>query len=103
VESTGYFKRNAPLPNIGYEQNLMNAAFKLSEKNRWPDEVFEVNGNAYVIEFGGRKEPPESEFEKEKDDIKQRLLQQKQFRVIGDWLADVRKSSEITIDNSYLN
>ena len=103
VESTGYFKRNAPLPNIGYEQNLMNAAFKLSEQNRWPDEVFEVSGNAYVIEFGGRKEPPESEFEREKDNIKQQLLQQKQFRVIGDWLADVRKSSEITIDNSYLN
>ena len=103
VETTGYFKRNAPLPNIGYEQNLMNAAFKLSKQNRWPDEVFEISGNAYVIEFGGRREPPEIEFEKEKDNIKQRLLQQKQFRVIGDWLADVRKSSEITIDNSYLN
>ncbi len=75
----------------------------LSEQNRWPDEVFEVNNDVYVIEFGGRKEPAESEFETEKANAKQGLLQQKQIRVVGDWMADVRKASDITIENSFLN
>ncbi len=103
VDSTGFFKRNAPLPKIGYDQKLLTAAFELSEQNRWPDEVFDINGDVYVIEFSGRKEPAESEFEKEKANVQQRLLQQKQFRVIGDWLAEVRQASNITIDSSYLN
>ena len=103
VDSTGFFKRNAPLPKIGYDQNIVSAAFMLSEQNRWPHEVFEINGDAYVIEFGGRKEPAESAFVTEKAKAKQGLLQQKQIRVVGDWMADVRKASEITIENSFLN
>jgi peptidyl-prolyl cis-trans isomerase D len=103
VGSTGFFKRNAPLPKIGYDQKLMSAAFMLSEQNRWPDEVFEVNKDVYVIEFGGRKVPAESEFETEKANAKQGLLQQKQIRVVGDWIADVRKTSDITIEDSFLN
>ena len=103
VDSTGFFKRNAPLPKIGYDQKIAGAAFMLSEQNRLPDEVFETNGDVYVIEFAGRKEPAESAFETEKANAKQGLLQQKQIRVVGDWIADVRKASEITIENSFLN
>ena len=103
VDSTGFFKRNAPLPKIGYDQKIAGAAFMLSEQNRWPDEVFETNGDVYVIEFAGRKEPAESVLETEKANAKQGLLQQKQIRVVGDWIADVRKASEVTIENSFLN
>ncbi len=103
VDSTGFFKRNAPLPKIGFDQELSKVVFTLSEQNRWVDKVFEVNGDMYVIEYGDRKEPTEGEFKQEKDNVKQRLLQQKQFRLIGDWLADMRNASNIVIDNSYLN
>ncbi len=103
VDSTGFFKRNTPLPKIGYDQKIAGAAFMLSEQNRLPDEVFETNGDVYVIGFAGRKEPAESAFETEKANAKQGLLQQKQIRVVGDWIADVRKVSEITIESSFLN
>jgi peptidyl-prolyl cis-trans isomerase D len=91
-ESTGFFKRNAPIPNIGYDRELAGAAFGLSGKEKLPGKAFQVNNSYYVIE----------DFEKEKDQIIERLLQQKKFKTIENWLAEKRKSSEIIIEENFI-
>jgi hypothetical protein len=35
--------------------------------------------------------------------VKEKLREQKQYRAVTDWLAELRSGGEITIDNSYLN
>jgi peptidyl-prolyl cis-trans isomerase D len=101
-ESTGFFKRNAPIPNIGYDRELAGAAFGLSGADKLPDKAFQVNNSYYVIQFLAKKEPPDEDFEKEKDQIIERLLQQKKFKTIENWLAEKRKSSEITIEEKFI-
>ncbi|MEN8807998.1 MAG: SurA N-terminal domain-containing protein [Desulfobacterales bacterium] len=103
VDTTGFFTRKTPVPKVGNNPELSDAAFLLSSQNRWPQKVFEGNNEYYVVEFGGRKEPSAEDFEKEKADVKEKLREQKQYRAITDWLAELRSGGEITIDNSYLN
>jgi len=103
VDTTGFFTRKTPVPKIGNNPDLSDAAFLLSPQNRWPQRVFEGNNAFYVVEFNGRKEPSAEEFEKEKVAVKEKLREQKQYRAVTDWLAELRNGSEITIDKSYLN
>jgi len=103
VDTTGFFTRKMPVPKLGNNPNLSGAAFLLSPQNRWPQKVFEGNNEYYVVEFNGRKEPSAEDFEKEKADVKEKLREQKQYRAVTDWLAELRGGGEITIDNSYLN
>jgi len=101
-ESTGFFNRNAPIPNIGYNLELASAAFGLSGTDKLPEKPFQVNNSYYVIQFRAKKKPPDEDFEKEKDQIIERLLQQKRFKTIENWLAEKRKSSEITIEETFI-
>ena len=103
VDTTGFFTRKTPVPKVGTNPELSDAAFLLSSQNRWPQKVFEGNNEYYVVEFNGRKEPSAEDFEKEKADVKEKLREQKQYRAVTDWLAELRSGGEITIDNSYLN
>ena len=103
VGTTGFFTRKTPVPKIGNTPDLSDAAFLLSPQNRWPQQVFESNNAFYVVEFNGRKEPSAEDFEKEKVEVKEKLREQKQYRTVTDWLAELRDGGEITIDKSYLN
>jgi peptidyl-prolyl cis-trans isomerase D len=103
VDTTGFFTRNTPVPKIGNNPDLSDAAFLLSPQNRWPQKVFEGDNAYYVVEINGRKEPSAEDFAKEKVAVKEKLREQKQYRTVTDWLAELRDGSEITIDKSYLN
>ena len=71
-------------------------------KDKLPEKAFQVNNSYYVIQFLAKQEPPDEDFEKEKDQIIERLLQQKKFKTIENWLAEKRKSSEIIIDEKFI-
>ncbi|MGA8020312.1 MAG: SurA N-terminal domain-containing protein [Desulfobacterales bacterium] len=103
VDTTGFFTRKTPVPKIGNNPELSDAAFLLSPQNRWPQKVFEGNNAYYVVEFDGRKEPSAEDFKNDKADVKEKLREQKQYRAVTDWLAELRNGGEITINNSYLN
>lgn len=102
TESSGYFKRNAAIPKIGYNPDIAAASFALSDENRLPENIFSVGDNYYVIQFASRQEPAGEEFEKEKDQVRDQLLQQKRFKTMETWLAEKRKSSEVLVEESYL-
>jgi hypothetical protein len=55
-----------------------------------------------VIKFKDRKIPSLTDIDKEKADIKARLLQQKKFRALDEWLNQLRNRSEISIEEGVL-
>ena len=100
--STGFFKRNGTIPTIGFERELARAAFELSDESRLPQEVFRGGKGYYVIKFKQRKTPSMEEFEKEKADVKERLLQQKRSETLRAWLEQKKSSSEIIVESGFL-
>ena len=101
-KSTGFFKRNGSIPNIGFEGELSRAAFELTEENSFPQEVIQGGKGFYVIKFKQRKTPSLEEFEKEKVNIIERLLQQKRSGTLRAWLEQKKNSSEIVIEEGFL-
>ncbi len=101
--ATGFFKRNDSIPNIGYERDLARMAFELSDRKKLPQEVVKGRKGYYVIRFNQRKDPSMDEFDKEKDGIKEQLLQQKRFKTFEGWLEQIKNRSEIVIENGFLN
>jgi peptidyl-prolyl cis-trans isomerase D len=102
AQSTGLFKRNDSIPNIGFERGISSAAFELSAQNNLPQEVIDGPKGYYVIKFKQRKAPPVVDFDKEKESILSRLLQQKRFKTFQAWLEQKKKSSEIVIEEDLL-
>ncbi len=102
-QSTGFFKRNVAIPNIGFERELSRAAFELSDDKLLPQEVFQGGKGFYVIKFKQRKSPAMEEFEKEKANINERLLQQKRAETLKTWLEQKKNSSEIIVEEGLLN
>lgn len=100
--STGFFKRNDSIPEIGYEPEISKSAFKLTNEKKFPEEVMEGRKGFYVIEFKGRKGQELEEFNKQKAGIMQSLLVQKQSRAFDAFLAQIKSRSEISIMEEYL-
>ena len=101
AQTTGLFKRNDSIPGIGYESEIAGAAFKLSDSDAFYKEPIKGQKGVYVIKFKDRKEPSLEGFEKEKSDIKARLLQQKSFKAVETWLNRIKEESEIVIADGF--
>jgi peptidyl-prolyl cis-trans isomerase D len=100
--STGFFKRTDAIPNIGFERDFSRVAFELSGDNRLPQKVIQGRKGYYVIQFRQKQPPSMVEFDKEKDDIIERLLQQKRSKVFAAWLEQVKNRSEIVYFEDFL-
>jgi len=103
ANTTGYFKRNATIPEVGYEPNLTAAVFKLSKNNPLPENIVKGQKGFYVIRLKDRKEPETEAFKKQKSDLLDRLLQMKKQRAFDEWLSLVRNKSEITVEEGFLD
>jgi len=101
-KKTGFFKRNDSIPNIGYEAEIAQSAFKLSEADPLPAEPLKGQKGYYVICFSKRKEPASDGFEKEKVAITERLLQQKAVKTLDAWLNRIKGESQISIEEGFL-
>lgn len=99
--TTGFFKRNAPIPNIGPEREIGEAAFKLFKDNELPDKVLKGSKGYYVVKFRERKKPEPEAFDKEKENVRKKLLEEKKFKTFGAWMSQVRSRSEISIEEGF--
>lgn len=106
LSSTGFFKRNEPVPDIGpdigSEREIIEAAFKLSNKIKLPEKVIKGRKGYYVISFNERKEANPERFVKEKANIKEGLLRQKRIKTFDEWLTQIRNKSDISIEKDFL-
>ena len=103
IQSTGQMNRNASVPGIGNDKELMAAAFKLTKNNKFPDAVIQTNTGVYVIELKARKFPLEQGLSIAKSNIHDRMLSQKQSTLYSSWIDNLRDNSEITISKEFIN
>jgi peptidyl-prolyl cis-trans isomerase D len=100
--STGPFKRNAAIPEIGYERDIIEAAFQLSAKSPLPPDVLKGSKGYYVIRFKERIAPDEAGFENEKEKITATLMQQKMIKAYTALVEELKGKSEIVISDNFL-
>lgn len=99
IEETDYFTRRGPIPKIGYERDLIEAAFSVNETNPYPDTIFANPRGAYVIRWAGRKGIEAEKFQEERGEYRFTVMQVKHARVYEGWLEDLRKAARIKILN----
>lgn len=100
--TTGFFKRNDSIPQIGNEREIASAAFQLTKDKKLSEKVLKGANGYYVIQFRDRKILESENFEKEKEAIKQRLIQEKKSRTFNALLSQIRNRSEISIKEGFL-
>jgi peptidyl-prolyl cis-trans isomerase D len=96
-KTSDFFTRNGPVPDIGYDQGLIEAAFSLGKDRLYPDKVFEAGKGAYVIRWEGREGIDRVEYEKEKENVRRSLMVARHQTMFRDWLADLKSRAEIEI------
>jgi peptidyl-prolyl cis-trans isomerase D len=101
-KTTGFFKRNGSIPEIGFEREIAEAAFRLTDKNQFPENVIKGSKGYYVIQFKNKKISDPENFAKEKEEIKKKLLAQKKSSIFDALLAQIKSKSEITIKEGFL-
>ncbi|MBN2716509.1 MAG: peptidylprolyl isomerase [Deltaproteobacteria bacterium] len=85
VQTTSAFNRtDALIPGIGKSEELINAAFALTEQSKAGSKVFTVNDNFFVVQLKERKQPSDEDFKVQQDEIESRLLASK----ILTWMND---------------
>lgn len=102
LKTSEFFKRNDSIPDIGYEKEIVQTAFSLSDEKKYSEKPIKGRKGYYIISFKERKTPEPEEFEKEKDKTKERLLQQKKFKTLEKWMAGLKNKSQISILADFL-
>ncbi|MFN7134808.1 MAG: peptidylprolyl isomerase, partial [Myxococcales bacterium] len=73
AQETGLFSPSGEyVPQIGVASEVARTAFSLTEEKRTPDQVFEVNGNYYVIALKQHEKPDMQDLEKNMDEWRER-------------------------------
>lgn len=101
-KTTGFFKRNEAIPQIGYEREIASVAFFLSENKQVPDTVIKGNKGYYVIKYKDRKEPDMAGYDTERTNIQEKLLQQKKVSIFDGLLTQLRDTGTIDIEERFL-
>jgi peptidyl-prolyl cis-trans isomerase D len=97
IKSTGFFTRQGSIPQIGYEPEIAEAAFRLDKSNPYPDTVFENQKGVLVIRWEGRKGTDEKKFQEEKERYRESIMRLKQQKVFKEWLDSLRSRADIQI------
>jgi peptidyl-prolyl cis-trans isomerase D len=103
TETTDFFGRSGAIPEIGFERDILEAAFLLSSSKPFPGSVLMGNQGYYVIHLKGRQEADPKEFENKKSEFTSNLLRQKRQRTLGELLGWLRGKSQITIEEGFLD
>jgi peptidyl-prolyl cis-trans isomerase D len=104
MQETGQFgfSPKGDIPKIGASPEIMAAAFKLSAAAPVANTPFKVGERWYVIKLKERIEMNKEEFPKQKEQIKQTLLPQKQQDVLNLWMKDLKSKTKIEINPALL-
>jgi len=92
------FSDKGDIPDIGNAPALMEAAFKLTAASPVANEPFKVGNRWYGIRLKQRIEAPKAEFDKARQQIKQKLLPKKQEESLAAWIKGLREKARIEIN-----
>ncbi len=103
VEETGPFSRQGSyIPKIGSLPELKKAAFRLTPQAPLAPEVYTWGGNAFVAVLKDQLPPKPEDFAKQKDSLREELLQRKRAEVLQALVRDLKKRATITYNQDAL-
>ena len=99
VSHTDLFDRDEAINKFGMNRILIDAAFKLKEKE---SAVVPVSGKYYLVYMSERTGFDEESYRKDKDDFLKSFLENKQNKVMFAWLGNLRKNADVTVNEQFL-
>jgi peptidyl-prolyl cis-trans isomerase D len=96
-KTTEFISRQETIPQIGYFQELQEAAFGLSQKKRYPDEVFQNDKGVYVIRWEGEQDIDNTKFDGEKKLYRDMLVRLKNQTLFKEWVERLKSQAKIEI------
>ncbi len=95
LSSRPFAKSVASIPGItGKTDEMIKAAFELTEDNPVPKKVFKVQSDYYVMRLKERNVPNDEEFGKTKEKVAESLLALKQGAWIRDRMEELKRQAE---------
>ncbi len=101
IQTTDFFKRGQPVPDIGQSRDLASAAFSLSADNPLPDAPVAKKATFYVIHLKEKKQPGATEFQAKKEETISQLASRKRQQTVNKWVAVLRQQSDIEISDRF--
>jgi peptidyl-prolyl cis-trans isomerase D len=91
AEQTGLFARGGTIPKLGSPQELIKTAFRMTVGEA---RVVDISGQPAVIVLKERSAFDAEAYEREREQVRQRLLRQKQEQIFTQWASDMRQQLE---------
>jgi peptidyl-prolyl cis-trans isomerase D len=89
IEETGFFERGTEPPKMGTSEELQKALSTLSAKNPYAENPVLLNGKYSILRLKEKKEIDLAQFNSRKENYRRALLQQKQERLVTNWLDEL--------------
>lgn len=104
TQVTGDFGYSAKgdVPVVGNAPDLMEAAFALTTAAPAAATPFKVGNRWYAVRLKSRSEAPKADFDKTKEQIKQKMLPKKQEEAFGKWIKELRSKAKIEINQALI-
>jgi peptidyl-prolyl cis-trans isomerase D len=103
AEQTDLFSRNSTIPKLGRPQAFMKEAFRMRVGDA---RVVDLMGQPAIIALKERQAFDAEAYEKDKEQLRQRVLRQRRDQVFAQWSNDLRQQAEerrqISINQSIL-
>jgi peptidyl-prolyl cis-trans isomerase D len=95
IKTSEFISRQDTIPQIGYTQELQEAAFSLSQQKRYADSVFQNDKGVFVIRWEGKQDIDRSKFEEEKKLYRDMLARLKNQTLFREWIDDLKSRAKI--------
>ena len=97
VKETGLFSINEPIPQIGWSTEILKIISKLKPQGKaWPQPIQAYTDFVYFVGLIEKKEPYIPPFDDVKNEVNQRLRQQKADQIVKEKLSACRNEAEIS-------
>jgi peptidyl-prolyl cis-trans isomerase D len=86
------------IPGIGASNEVKDAAFKLNESSRLPDDVYQVAGDWVILEFAELDSPSDEEIAKQMKSVRDKMVQARRQSVFSRYLAGLKQKATVSIN-----
>ncbi len=95
IKTSEFISRQETIPQIGYSQELQEAAFSLREKKRYADNVFQNDKGVFVIRWEGEQGVDKNKAEEEKKLYRDMLVRLKNQSLFKEWIDTLKSRATI--------
>ncbi len=96
LKDSGYFTRLQGFMQQPLAEPLTSAAFLLSDKQPYPDKPITWQGKYYLLAFKKRRLPTPEEFQKDRENLERRVLEDKRQVLLDAWFREEWQRAQVS-------